>query len=135
MLFKWRERKGPEATYLALLEIFQKTNDEKVIDLITEYVVKGRNCFFSGSEDLKFPKLNTERIDASELEKNHYEIREKFAYLRYRITISLEKIMEPKHLADYISEFCCFQFKSTNDITDIIKEASSWFNTKVLQTV
>ena len=67
MLFKWRERKGPEATYLALIQIFQKTNDEKVIDLIIEYVEKGRNC---ESEGLKFPKLNTERIDASEFEKN-----------------------------------------------------------------
>ena len=132
MLFKWRERKGPEATYLALLEIFQKTNDEKLIDLITEYAEKGRNC---ESEGLKFPKLNTERIDPSEFEKKHYEIREKFAYLRYRITISLEKIMDPKHLAAYISESCCFQFKSTNDITDIITEASSWFNIKVLQNV
>ena len=67
MLLKWRERKGPEATYLALREIFQKTNDEKVIDLITEYAEKGCDCFVSEPEDLQFPKVNR-RMDISYLE-------------------------------------------------------------------
>ena len=49
--------KVQKLTYLALLEIFQKTNDKKVIDLshlITEYAEKGRNC---ESEGLKFHKI------------------------------------------------------------------------------
>ena len=135
MLFKWRERRGPEATYLALIEIFQQTKDEKVIDLITEYVEKGHDCFFSESEDLQFPKVN-ERMDIPELEKLYYGINEKFAFLSVQIIKSLRKNkMEPKDLATYISISHHYKFTSTDDINDIITKTSSWFNIKVLRSV
>ena len=45
MLFKWKKRKGPEATYQALLEIFQQVNNEKMIDLVFKYV-ENEHTFF-----------------------------------------------------------------------------------------
>ena len=137
MLLKWRERKGSEATYLALYEIFQKTNDEKVIDLITEYAAKGCDCFFSEPEDLHFPKVNR-RMNISYLEQKFEEIIKKFASLSVRIIVSLRKNeTKPKDLATYLSRSLQYEFTSTNDIdiNDIITDISSWFNIKVLKDV
>ena len=128
MLFKWRERKGSEATYLALCEIFQKTNDEKVIDLITEYAAKGCDCFFSEPDDLNI----------SYLKQKFEEIIKKFASLSVRIIVSLrENETKPKDLATYLSRSLQYEFTSTNDIdiNYIITDISCWFNIKVLKDV
>ena len=134
MLFKWRERKGPEATYVALLEIFEKKNNEKMIDFILEYVANGHSQLSSEGRDLKFLKVN-KRDDIPQLKKNYAEIKMKFTVVSLKMIKSLEKRLPPKHLAYYLSRIFSFRFESTDDITDIIMKTSSWFNTKVLEDI
>ena len=136
MLFKWRKRKGTKATYQALLEIFQKENDEKMIDLVLKYAENGHSIHSFESEDLKFPKVSN-KDDIPELEKQHTEIKEKFAFLSLQIIKSLEKTQRPRHIAYYVTKTSRFQFESTDDvyITDIIAKTSSWFNIKVLRSL
>ena len=135
MLLKWKMRKGSGATYQALLEIFEKANDEKMIDLILKYAENGHSTHAVESMNLMFPIKMNNKDDIPELEKKYTEITEKFAYLSVQIIKSLEKTQRPKHLACCLSKAPHFQFESTNDITDIVVKTSSWFNIKVLKNV
>ena len=126
MLSMWRNRKGPEATYQALIEIFQAMNNEKMADLITEYAHIHSSCSHEYQVNDKIRKLE---------EKNAKIIKEKFAFLSVKIIKSLEKTEKAKQLAYYLSTFCHVQFEPTDDITDIIFKISSWFNIKVLKNV
>ena len=132
MLLKWRKRRGSEATYQALLEIFQQANNEMLIDLLLKYAENGHSTHSLESVNLKFPKVSNKH-DIPELEKKHSEIKEQFAFLSLQIIKSLEKTQRPKHLAYYVTKASRFQFESTDDITDIIAKISSWFNIKVLK--
>ena len=134
MLFKWKKRRGPEATYQALLEIFQQENDEKMIDLVLKYAENKHSIHSFGSEDFKFLKVSN-KDDIPELEKQHTEIKNKFAYFSLQIIKSLEKTQRPRHIAYYVTKTSRFQFESTDDITDIIAKTSSWFNIKVLRSL
>ena len=134
MLFKWKERKGSGATYQALLEIFEKANDEKMIDLVLKYAENGHSTHAVESMNLKFPKVSN-RDDIAELEKKHSEIAEKFAFISEQIIQSLKKTKQPNDLAYYLKKTYYFQFASTDDITDIIDKTSSWFNIKVLKSL
>ena len=134
MLFKWKKRKGPEATYQALLEIFQQVNDEKMIDLVLKYSATSQSTQTFKPEELKFPKVNN-RDDIAELEKKYTEITEIFAFISEQIIQSLKKTKQPKDLKYYLSNAYQFQFESTDDITDIIDKTSSWFNIKVLKSL
>ena len=125
MLSMWRNRKGPEATYQALIEIFQAMNNEKMADLITEYAHIHSTSSHEYQVNDKF----------RELEEKNAKIKEKFAFLSVKIIKSLEKTEKAKQLAHYLSTFCHVQFEPTDDITDIIFKASSWFNIKVLKNV
>ena len=134
MLFKWKKRKGPEATYQALLEIFQE-NDERLTDLIYEYAGKGHTQSSYKSENLHFPKVN-ETKDKLELEKKYTEIKNKYIKLFTLVVRSLEKTTTPKLLNASISQFYPNQFNDdNNDVIDIIMKISSWFNIKILQNV
>ena len=134
MLFKWKKRKGPEATYQALLEIFQE-NDGRLTDFIYEYARKGHTQSSYESEDLHFPKVN-KRKDKLEFEKTYTEIKNKYVKLFILVVRSLEKTTTPKLLNTSISKFYPNQFNDdNNDVTDIIANISSWFNIKVLQNV
>ena len=128
MLSMWRNRKGPEATYQALIEIFQAKNNEKMADLITEYAYIHSPC----SREYHDSTVNDKFLD---LEEKNAKIKEKFAFLSVKIIKSLEKTEKPKQLAAYLSIFCHVQFEPTDDITDIILKTSSWFNIKVLKNV
>ena len=130
MLLQWKKRKGPEATYQALLEIFQQENDEKMIDIVLEHAEIGHSIHSFKSVDLKFPKCN--KYDIPELKKKHFEIKEKYAYFSLQIIKSLEKTQQQRHIAFYVTETSRFQFESTDDIIHIIAKTSSWFNIKVL---
>ena len=132
MLLKWKKREGPEATYQALLEIFQQENDEKMIDLVLKYAENGHSIHSFESVGLKFPKVSN-KDDIPELEKQHTEIEDKFAYFSLQIIKSLEKTQQRRHIAYYVTKTSRFQFESTDDITDIIAKTSSWFNIKVLR--
>ena len=134
MLFKWRKRKGPEATYQALLEIFHEANDEKMIDLVIKYAENSHSTHFFESVNLKFPKVSN-KDDIPELEKQHTKITEKFAFLSLQIIQSLEKTQRPRHIAFFLSNASQFQFESTDDITSMIHKTSSWFNIKVLKSL
>ena len=130
MLSMWRNRKGPEATYQALIEIFQAMNNEKMADLITQYATE------------KFPSPCSHEYQDSnvndkiqELVKKNATIKEKFAFLSVKIIKSLEKTEKPKQLTAYLSNLYHFQFETTDDITDIILKTSSWFNIKVLKNL
>ena len=130
MLSMWRNRKGPEATYQALIEIFQAMNNEKMADLITEYAAE--KIHSPCSHEYQDSKLNDKIL---ELVEKNAKIKEKFAFLSVKIIKSLEKTEKPKQLAAYLSIFCHVQFEPTDDITDIILKTSSWFNIKVLKNV
>ena len=132
MLFKWKERKGSEATYQALLEIFKQANDEKMIDFILKYAENGHTTHSFESVNLMFPKVNS-RDDIPELEKKYAKITTKFAIYCEQIIQSLEKTRRPRDLAYYLSNAHHLQFESTDDITDIIANISSWFNVKLLK--
>ena len=130
MLSMWRNRKGPEATYQALIEIFQAMNNEKMADLITEYAAE--KIHSPCSHEYQDSKVNDKIL---ELEEKNAQIKEKFAFLSVKIIKSLEKTEKPKQLAAYLSIVCHVQFEPTDDITDIILKTSSWFNIKVLKNV
>ena len=134
MLFKWRKRIGLKATYQALLEIFQRANDEKMIDLVRKYAENGHSMQTFEFEKLKFPKVNN-RKDIPVLEKKYFEITAKFEFLREEIIQSLEKTHRPEDLAYYLSNAHHFQFESTDDTMDIMAKTSSWFNIKVLKSL
>ena len=134
MLFKWRERKGSEATYKALLEIFQQVNDEKMVDLILKYAENGQSPHSFQSVNLKFPKVS-KREDIQELKKMHLQITEKFAFISEQIIQSLKRTKQPEDLKYYLSNAYQFQFESTDNITSMIDKTSSWFNIKVLKSL
>ena len=135
MLFKWRKRKGPDATYGALLEIFKNANDGMMTNLILEYTAKGNIQRSFQNEDLKFPTVK-KKENILELEQKYSEITEKFGYLIVNIIKSLEKTEHPKHLTTYLSTAHSFHFEPpTNDISDIIIQISTWFNIKLLKHV
>ena len=133
MLFKWKKRKGPNATYQALLEIFQE-KDERLAQLIYEYARKGHSQSYYKSEDLHFPKVN-KRKDKLEFEKKYTEIKNKYIKLFILVVRSLEKTTTPKLLNASISQFYHQFNDDNNDVADIITNISSWFNIKVLQNV
>ena len=135
MLFKWKKREGSGATYQALLEIFEKANDEKMIDLILKYAENGHSTHAVESMNFVFPIKMNNKDDIPELEKKYAEITEKFAFISEQIIQSLEKTKQPRHVAYYLSNACRFQFESTDDITSMIDKTSSWFNIKVLKSL
>ena len=102
-----------------------------MIDLVLKYAENGHSIHSFKSVDLKFPKVSN-KGDIPELEKKHFEIKEKYAYFSLQIIKSLEKTQQQRHIAFYVTETSRFQFESTDDIIDIIAKTSSWFNIKVL---
>ena len=133
MLFKWKKRKGSGATYSALLEIFEKANDEKMIDLILKYAENDHSTHAVESMNLMFPTKMNNKDDIAELKMKYAEIIEKFAFISEQIIQSLKRTKQAEDLAYYLSKAYHFQFESTDSITSMIDKTSSWFNIKVLK--
>ena len=106
MLSMWRNRKGSEATYQSLIEIFQAMNNETMADLITEYAHIHSPC----SREYHDSKVNDKILD---LEEKNAKIKEKFAFLSVKIIKSLEKTEKLKQLAAYLSKKHCRITKET----------------------
>ena len=112
-VFKWKKRKGSGATYQALLEIFEKANDEKMIDLILKYAENGHSTHAVESMNLMFPIKMNNKDDIPEFKKKYIEITEKFAFISEQIIQSLKRTKQPKDLAYYLKKNLLFSI-STN---------------------
>ena len=96
ILFKWKKREGSEATYQALLEIFEKANNE---DLILKYAENGHSTHAVESMNLMFPTKMNNKDDIPELEKKYTKITEKVAFISEQ---SLKKTKQSNDLASVL---------------------------------
>ena len=165
LLWKWRSRKGSDATYLAIVDVFLRMKDRNLAEIVLRYVKEMFQHQPQPIGSYVYPERvssyhNWESKSAAEkkqikdrLYNQNQDIREKYSFLIQNIIDSFEKRnIKVKRLKIFLDTYgsvtniprpthamLLSQFENASDLDDVFLvlcgHYSSWFNIRLLNAI
>ena len=155
LLWKWRSRKGSDATYLAIVDVFLRMKDQNLAEIVLQHVKEMFQHQLQPIGSDVYPERvnsydNWERKSAAEKEQiknrlysENQNIGEKYSFLIQNIIDSFVKrnidVKCLKMFLDTHGSMPLSQFESASDLVDVFsvlcRYYSSWFNIRLLKAI